>query len=159
MAAGYRALHDFHMAEDVFQITMLKLLNTERNMEDMRSARTRSFIYAVARNTAIDMYRKKSRRAEFLTSGGDVYKEYKAEKENRFFCTSFDEYVFKYGFGEDFSDILEELDKTERKMIILKYFYMFSNKEISEINGMTPEAVRRKIKAILSEIKLLYLRN
>lgn len=58
MAAGYRALHDFHMAEDVFQITMLKLLNTERNMEDMRSARTRSFIYAVARNTAIDMYRK-----------------------------------------------------------------------------------------------------
>ena len=44
-------------------------------------------------------------------------------------------------------------------MIILKYFYMFSNKEISEIYGMTPEAVRRKIKAILSEIKLLYLRN
>ena len=157
MAAGYRSVHDFHMAEDIFQITMFKLLNTERNMGELHSTKTRNFIYAVARNTAIDMYRKESKRSEFLAPDGDICKMRKLSEEVWAFSDGVDKYCMKYGFSEKLSAILEELSETDREMIILKYFYRFTNKELSKMYSIEPAAADKKIRKILSRIEILYI--
>lgn len=151
MMAAYMVLHDFQLAEDVLQITLFKLLNTERNMEDIYSPKARGYIYKVARNTAVDMYRRELRQQRIFEKASFSYRQLYGS----FHDAGFD----KYGFGIKMDEVFELLDKWEREIIVLRFYYMFSIKEISQICRITPYEAAKRIKKALLHIKELYMKQ
>ncbi len=60
---GYRVLHDSHEAEDVVQSSFLKLSKVLDEIGEVDEERTKILISVVARNTAIDYYRKRKQQS------------------------------------------------------------------------------------------------
>ena len=59
--AAFHILNDYHEAEDACQESFLKLYNAVARIEDVTTASARAYCVTTARNTAVDMARKKAR--------------------------------------------------------------------------------------------------
>ncbi|MEG1687471.1 MAG: RNA polymerase sigma factor [Angelakisella sp.] len=58
---AYSILHDEGAAEDTVQLTFLKLYHELDRIGEVHSGKARAFVIVLARNTAIDQYRKRRR--------------------------------------------------------------------------------------------------
>ena len=126
-------LRDEGLAEDAVQQAFLKLFQNFEKIPRDGCNKTRSFIVIIIRNTAIDLYRRRSR-----------------EK-----VISFEELEVPLPAGEDSPELLAEAGETSRELaeylgrmaekdsslLMLRYYHGCPNKEIAQLLGMTQAQV------------------
>lgn len=126
-------LHDPFLAEDAVHNAFMKLLNHMDDIGDPDSLRTKRYLITVAKNTAIDLYRKKSTRMQ-----REVYMDELREEDVPVSYMETD-------LENDVLDLLKNLPVKYRDILLLKYSSHLENSEIARLCGIREGTVRQRI--------------
>ena len=124
-------------AEDAVQNTFLAINESIYSYKDSSSGK--SWVLMIARNKALDIYRRNSRIVKLELNA----------------LASFEE-----GHEEEYSDIFEkillELNTKERQIVFLHLMLDITHKEISKIIKMPQGSVRRNYANAINKLKTIY---
>lgn len=126
-------LHDRFSAEDAVHNAFINLGVHMESIEDIESLQTKRYLITIAKNAAIDIYRKKNvqkQREIFMDELGDE------DLPLTYLETDLD---------NDVLDVLKKLPMKYRDIFLLKYSAHLDNKEIAKLCGIQEGTVRQRI--------------
>ena len=141
-AAAWLVVKDAHVAEDIFQNTVLKAVTKDVNFE--AEAALFSWAFITARRDSLNWFRKHRRESvgideDILTLiHHDWQNDHLNPKGNRF---------------ELLRDCMEELPQKSEKILRLRYFEGLSCGEIADSISITLDAVYKRISRIQNSLR------
>ncbi len=135
----YKMSGDRMLSEDLTQDVFYKLMKYRASYKNGSFV---SWLFTIARNSLNTHFSRNHHRHDDL----EVL-EYKSVKEDNL-------------IAEDVShlqSILNQLDPSDRELIILNRFKEIKYEELAEIMGSTPGAVKTKVCRVLKRVKQMYL--
>lgn len=127
---------DRQTAEDAVQETFLKVIGHLDYI--VQSCSRKAYIYKIASNVCIDMWRKKS--AEELPD------------ETSYFDRGYEEAEA----DTDFLQLIKELPEEQRKIVILRFGQDLTMREIAEILDLPLRTVQSRLRSSLKKMKKKY---
>lgn len=123
----YLMVKDEYLAEDIFQETFIKAIDTLRAGKYNDEGKFAPWVARIAYNLCIDHFRKVKRMPGVVTSeGDDVFKYMKFEEQ------PLEEHIELERFEGKLKDLIEELPEEQKEVVILRHFFNFSFREVSE---------------------------
>ncbi len=125
--ALYIMLRDEYLAEDFFQETFIKAIETLRAGKYNDEGKFGPWVARIAYNMCIDHFRKLKRRPPVITGDGtDVFKYLKFEE------TPQEDFMQLEHFEGKLKELIEQLPEEQKEVVILRHFFNFSFKEVAE---------------------------
>jgi RNA polymerase sigma-70 factor (ECF subfamily) len=121
------------MAQDVY----IKAFNAFDRYDQNRPFK--SWLFSIAKNTFIDWTRKQKTKRKFLEN--NFIKDYSETFEN------------DSNSRADIKALISELSAEEQILVELRFFQDLPFKEVSELTGLTPGAVKMRIFRIIAKMK------
>lgn len=146
-------LGDSHMAEDVVQEVMLRISRKDilKKLENMEEKAVKYYLYTAAKNLATNIYQKKKREAS-VTIGS-----YNEELINNIAVEDSAEMVIRKIEEEAFFKIVNNISSKYSDIMILKYKYGVSDKQIAQSYEIKEATVRKRLergrKMLLEQLK------
>lgn len=136
------------LAEDATQETFLKAIRYMNRY--VHRGKFRAFLYKIASNTCIDMWRKQGMMKEFPE--GIQIEQLQIQME-----MSYEE----SGFAEiqellDLQKMISILPEEQREIIILRFGHDLTIREIANITGISFRTVQSRIRLALKKLKMEY---
>ena len=123
----YLMVKDEYLAEDIFQETFIKAIDTLRSGKYNEEGKFAPWVARIAYNLCIDHFRKLKRTPGIVTSeGDDIFKYMKFEE------TPLEEHLHLENFESKLKGLIESLPEEQKEVVILRHFFNFSFKEVSE---------------------------
>ena len=123
----YCMVKDQYLAEDIFQETFIKAIDTLRSGKYNDEGKFAPWVMRIAYNLCIDYFRRVKRTPGIVTSeGDDIFKYMKFED------TPAEEHVELEKFEGKLKELIEMLPEEQKEVVILRHFFNFSFKEVSE---------------------------
>ncbi|MDB5281156.1 MAG: polymerase subunit sigma-24 [Bacteroidota bacterium] len=123
----YLMVKDQYLAEDIFQETFIKAIDTLRAGKYNEEGKFAPWVARIAYNLCIDHFRKLKRVPGIVTSeGDDIFKYMKFEE------TPMEEHVQLERFEGKLKELIEQLPEEQKEVVILRHFFNFSFKEVSD---------------------------
>ncbi len=144
-AVAYAVLRDFALSDDVVQETYVKIL--EKAFSYRRGTNARAWVLSIARNLAIDVYRK--RRFEFPEEDAGELAETRDAR--------FDESELLSSM--EVKRALDALNDEERQIVTLKIYAGLRHKEIASLLGVTEEACKKKYQRAAAKLREQFRRK
>lgn len=144
---AYSILHDRFLAEDAVQEAFIKLIKYLPEVTDVKCHKTKALIVIIIKSTAIDIYRKRKKQYRYEVEELDE----EADTEE----IPLDHMIAK----EEVQKLILGLKKEYKEIIVLKYVYEFSTREISDILCVKEEVVRQHICRAKKAVKKLLEEN
>ncbi len=136
---AYKVLNDPDLAEDAVHIVFVKLASKTEKIGDIFSKKTKGFLVVVAKNTAIDIYRKRKRTSKMIS-------------ENRFDLARMagnelppQEIIISNDTIDKLQSYIAALDSKYGDVLLLKYYNNLSNTDIADLMGLSVENVRVRL--------------
>lgn len=126
-------LHDSYLAEDAVHNAFIKLAKHMGNVGETDSLSTKRYLITIAKNAAIDIYRKRNTQIH-----QEIYMDELGEEEMpvSYMETNMDNEIL---------DVLKNLPIKYRDIFLLKYSAQLENREIAEVCGIQEVTVRQRI--------------
>ncbi|MCD7884613.1 MAG: sigma-70 family RNA polymerase sigma factor [Lachnospiraceae bacterium] len=125
---------------------------------DWEKASFRTWMKAITRNTALNYLRKVSRRREM-----EGAQEMEAAREEDFLRTEYIDYTANPELGMIRKEevlalerVLGELKKKERELVLRRFYYLQSTRQIAEAMEMSENAVDSKLSRLKKKIRKRY---
>ena len=137
----YKMSGDRMLSEDLTQEVFYKLIKYRASYDNGKFI---SWIFTIARNSLNTHYRRDKESHKGLDSID--YRSLKTEDEK----------------GEDYSELmiaLNQLGTADKELLILNKFQEVKYKELAEITGSTPGAVKTKVSRALKKLRKIYFEN
>lgn len=115
-------------------------------IDDVKCNKTQSLFVIIVRNLSINVYNKRKRTK--LTLLDEQLESISVESD-------LDEYLIKLEKAKWIAEKLEELNPTYADVLTLKFYYEYTNEEISKLIGITEGNVRVRIHRAKLAIKEL----
>ncbi len=131
-------LNEEHLAQDALQECLIKIFLNLDHVEELESSRTKAYLTALAKNTAIDFYRKEKRMRDVTELEETAL--YNAESD-----FNVEEILANAELSKGLSHYINELNATDKNIILLKYFYSYRDRQISQMTGITHGNVRIRL--------------
>lgn len=123
-SVGLEILKDEQYAEDVVSETFYKVAKHFNKVKNIPNDEIGYYIIAIAKNTAYTMYTQIHKRADILT----------ANEENELLQTESNEFTSIERFeSSELYDCIDKLPEKQKTMLLYKYGYGFTIKEISKM--------------------------
>ncbi|WP_313131000.1 RNA polymerase sigma factor [Anaerocolumna sp.] len=134
--------------EECVNDTYLKVWNHIERY-DMEKASLKTYLKVILRNTAINKLRDLSRReeSEFPDDISDIAKYYIDNSQ------SVEGKVFSKENVKQLSSVISGLKETDKELVIRKYFYLQSSKDIAKGTKMTVTAVDSRLSRLRTKMK------
>ena len=129
-----------HDAEEVVQDTFLKIYKVIEKVHNLPREKIAPFIVICIKHTAFDLIEKKRKRVETVDL---IYDDDGEEKEYEVADDSPlpDEIVISKERAVNLGRCIDSLSEKQRHIILLRYYYGLSEKEIAGLMSMTESAV------------------
>lgn len=139
---AYSVLKDYQYSEDVLQETMAKLSKCRDKIELLDENGCHHFVYTVARNTAIDVYRKRKKDwdNEIIVHFSEEETLYNVEG-----VADIVAFANMYGFSEGMVSALNELSLQDRDILCYKYGAGYNAREIGQILDRSSDYVNKRL--------------
>lgn len=121
---------------DLFQDILVNLWEQWPSFQGKSSVNT--WVYSIARNTAVDYLRQRKKRIQFLTLDQDLYNEI-ADDNN-------DLHQMLY-------ELIERLDNDTDREILYLHLDKKTSSEISSATGISESAIRQRIHRTIEKLK------
>ncbi len=135
--------------EECVNDTYLKIW---KNIEqyDMEKASLKTYLKVIIRNTAINKLRDLSRREEreFTEDVSDIARYYIDQRQN------VENQIFSKENMKQLNKIIAHLSKRDQELVIRKYYYLQSSKEIANATNMTVTAIDSRLSRLRNKMKL-----
>ena len=124
----YLMVKDEYLAEDLFQETFIRAIDFLRRGKYNDEGKFAPWACRIAHNLCIDHFRKLKRSADVVTSeGDDIFKYMKFEDS-----ISNEEHIHIEKFESKLKELIEFLPEEQKEVVILRHFFNFSFKEVSD---------------------------
>lgn len=135
----YSTLKDKYLLEDAIQETFIKLLKHIDKLDDLESSKSKAYIFTIARNSAIDLLRKR-KRSDNVTKPLDENVLYIEDENN------VDKFLAETVFSEELDIAISKLNEQDKELIHLKFSMDMPDEQIAEIMCVsTSGAVRVRL--------------
>ena len=133
--------------EDIEETASDVFVDFYRNIDsvDLKKGTLRSYLCSIAKNKALNVFRKKSR--EVKTDDYDDGIDFTID------CPSTDDELINAEIRKRLFDEISKLDKTEREIIFRKYYIGEPTKEIAEKMKMTVSAVDTRAHRAIQKLR------
>lgn len=140
-AVADRVLNDAHLAEDVVQEVLIRVFREEimEKIDAMEEGEMRAYLLMTARNIAINVYTKRKREC------GVTFADYNEESLKNIAVEDCAEIVLRKLEEENLFKIVKGMPEKYSYVLISKYKYELSDKQIAAACGITETAVRKRL--------------
>ena len=136
------------LAEDATQETFLKAIRYMNRY--IHKGKFRAFLYKIASNTCIDMWRKQETVKEF--PDGMKLEQMQLQKN-----MSYEESVFQEVQAlVDMQRMIRILPEEQREIVILRFGHDLTIREIADVTGIPFRTVQSRIRLALKKLKVEY---
>lgn len=136
IALSISILHDESYAEDAMQETFIKII--ERISTYRKDGNARAWIMSIARNTAIDIQKKRCHIDEL-----DENTEYEDDESK----------TLNVHLSVD--EALRNLSMIDRQIVVMKCMASLKHKEIGDILNLSEDAVQKRYKRALGKLRTM----
>lgn len=133
---AYRVLNDYQLAQDAVQTAFINIMGKIENIFEIDCHKTRAFVVIIVRNVSINLYRE--RKKQNILMFDDMGKTMGTDE-------LIDDTIVNAESFNQVASAIKELHPAYSDIITLKYFYGYSDKEISELLDITHDNVRTRI--------------
>lgn len=145
-------LKDSQLSEDAVQEALIRLSKNTGKIDNINSKETKNYIYTITKNEALRILKKEKNREDHED---DVQLFDEDGFNNIGGQTDIEAFVDEYGFGSEVAELLEELNESDRDIIVYRYGAGYSLKEIAELVDMDRETVYKRHQRTLIKLKEL----
>ncbi|MBI9065687.1 MAG: sigma-70 family RNA polymerase sigma factor [Salinivirgaceae bacterium] len=140
------------LAEDIFQDAFIKVIKSLHAGNYKEEGRFVSWVMRISHNLIIDFYRKD----KHLKTVSDDETEYPLFNSSKFSDATIEENLIKEQIHQDVKDLVEKLPDEQKEVVVLRYYYGLSFKEIAEHTSVSINtALGRMRYAIINLRKLM----
>lgn len=140
-------IKDEHLAEDIVQISFLRINKNLKKIDNVNSAETKNYIITITRNVAFSMIKKENKiqeNVQFIDE--DRFNNIEGE-------INIEVFKDKYGFNDDIVEVLSAINEVDKDIITLRYGAGYSCKEIAEILEMSQDSVYKRCQRTLGKLE------
>ncbi len=144
-------IRDRSLAEDIFQDTFLKVINSLRAGKYKDNGKFLSWVMRIAHNLIIDHFRKE-KQSNLLSNDSyetDLFNSRKLSDSN------IEEVIVKDQIESDVRNLLLELPDDQREVVILRHYSGLSFKEIADQTGVSINTALGRMRYALINIRKL----
>ena len=135
-----RYVRNHHDAEEIVQDTFLKIYKVIEKVHNLPREKIAPFIVICTKRTVIDFFRKKKKQVKIIDIIYDddgEENEYEAADDSPLP----DEIVISKERAMNLGRCIDSLSEKQRHIILLRYYYGLSEKEIADLMSMSESAV------------------
>ena len=142
------------LAEDIFQDTFIKVINTIRSGNYHEEGKFFQWIMRISNNLKIDYYRKVQRMPIFEGNGEyDVFDLIGSKEE------SVEQKMFKEQIYSDLTRMLDYLPEEQKSVIQMRIYQDYSFKEIAAITGVSINTALGRMRYALINLRKIIEKN
>ncbi len=139
---------DSYIAEDLFQETFIKIIKNLKKGKYNEEGKFLPWAIRIARNMAIDYFRKMKRMPTVTGSDGeDVFRKIKLAVDNR------EEQMIRTEKENLVRDVISKLPEEQRQVLILRHYGDLSFKEIAEMTGVSINTALGRMRYALNNMR------
>lgn len=144
----YLIVKDTYIAEDLFQEAFIKIIHNLKRKKYNEEGKFLPWATRIARNLAIDYFRKKQRMPMVTdSSGDDVFRKMKIKTENH------EEYMIRQEVEDDVRSLIDRLPAEQRQVLILRHYGDLSFKEIAELTDVSINTALGRMRYALNNMR------
>jgi RNA polymerase sigma-70 factor (ECF subfamily) len=139
---------DSYIAEDLFQETFIKIIKNLKKGKYNEEGKFLPWAIRIARNMAIDYFRKMKRMPTITGSDGeDVFRKIKLAADNR------EEEMIRNEKETMVRDVISRLPEEQRQVLILRHYGDLSFKEIAAMTGVSINTALGRMRYALNNMR------
>lgn len=129
----YQMVKDRNLADDIFQETFVKAINTIRQGRYTDNGKFQAWINRIARNLVIDFFRQEKVEASVSADDGnfDVLNRKDLSED------TIEDVMIDTQIKSDIRMLIRNLPKAQRQVLVMRYYQNLSFKEIAEKTGVS----------------------
>jgi RNA polymerase sigma factor (sigma-70 family) len=144
----YLIVHDHYIAEDLFQETFIKVIKTLKSGKYNEEGKFLPWVLRIARNLAIDYFRKTQRMPTITSSeGNDIFSYLNIEQETR------EDELIRKQREQSVRDLIKMLPDEQREVLVLRHYGDLSFKEIAEITNVSINTALGRMRYALNNLR------
>jgi RNA polymerase sigma factor (sigma-70 family) len=120
------------LAEDLFQETMIKIIRLIQAEKYDEKGKFISWAVRIARNLAIDCYRK-DRRGPAIQHENDAYDIFNQVTQHE---ESIEDKIIQEESAQYVRDLIKQIPEKQREVLIMRHYANMSFKEIADVQGV-----------------------
>lgn len=150
----YSKILDKEIAEDIFQDTFIKVINTLKKGTYSESGKFLPWVLRIAHNLCIDYFRKNKRLPTFKnTDNFDIFSVISDPDNN------IENQLIKEQIDQDVFKLLAILPKDQREVIEMRFYKKMSFKEISELLDISINTALGRMRYALINLRKIIATN
>lgn len=139
---------DSYIAEDLFQETFIKIIKNLKKGKYNEEGKFLPWAIRIARNMAIDYFRKMKRMPNVTRSDGeDVFRKIKLAVDNR------EEQMIRHEKESMVRAVINKLPEEQRQVLILRHYGDLSFKEIAAMTGVSINTALGRMRYALNNMR------
>lgn len=144
----YLIVKDTYIAEDLFQETFIKIIRNLKKRKYNEEGKFLPWAMRIARNMAIDYFRKKKRMPTVTGSEGeDVFRKLKISTENR------EQEIIRSEKEDQVRYFINKLPEEQREVLILRHYGELSFKEIAAMTDVSINTALGRMRYALNNLR------
>ncbi|RZK50360.1 MAG: sigma-70 family RNA polymerase sigma factor [Pedobacter sp.] len=150
----YLLVKDHYLAEDIFQETFIKVINTLRTGRYNEEGKFLPWVMRIAHNLVIDHFRKEKRNPIITNSeGNDILNLIQIQEE------SAEEKLLKLQSHQELKALIQLLPDEQKEVLIMRHFAELSFKEIADLTGVSINTALGRMRYALSNLRRMMKSN
>ena len=147
-SAIYLLVKNRALAEDIFQETFIKIINTLRAGNYNEEGKFGPWAVRIGRNLTIDYIRKQKRNMTITDSeGNDIFSYLQIAEE------SAEDKLLQYQTEEQVKELVKKLPDEQREVLIMRHWGNLSFKEIADTTGVSINTALGRMRYALSNLR------
>ncbi|MCB9261720.1 MAG: sigma-70 family RNA polymerase sigma factor [Flavobacteriales bacterium] len=143
-------VNDRYIAEDLFQETFIKVIKTFKSGKYNEEGKFLPWVIRIARNLAIDHFRKSKRMPTITTEDGeDVFRTIEIDYTNR------EEQYVKSHTEQTVRDLINLLPDEQKQVLVLRHYGDLSFKEIADLTNVSINTALGRMRYALNNMRKL----
>lgn len=139
---------DRYLAEDIFQDTFLKVVNTLKHGQYTEQGKFLPWVTRIARNLVIDHFRKTNKMPMITDQDGfDVMSNLPFSEDNR------ETTLMEEQTNEKIRNLIQHLPAEQREVLVLRHYADLSFKEIADITNVSINTALGRMRYALNNLR------
>jgi RNA polymerase sigma factor (sigma-70 family) len=148
----YLLVKDSYLAEDIFQDTFIKVINTLKAGKYNEEGKFLPWVIRIAHNLVIDHFRKEKRTPVVTTvEGFDIFEVLK------FYDESTEDRMIREQTHRDLRELIHLLPSEQKEVLIMRHYGELSFKEISDITEVSINTALGRMRYALNNLRKMML--
>lgn len=148
----YLLVKDSYLAEDIFQDTFIKVINTLKAGKYNEEGKFLPWVIRIAHNLVIDHFRKEKRTPVVTTvEGFDIFEVLK------FYDESTEDRIIREQTHRDLRELIHLLPSEQKEVLIMRHYGELSFKEISDITEVSINTALGRMRYALNNLRKMIL--